>query len=207
MRKWRPRIAPPPRAFIEGTTARTIRSGLNRSRLAASCQAVSSKDSAGPAGGPPAFANSRSTPPNRSIVTLAQCCIASADLTSAAVPSVCPPNLAAAAWIAVSLREEMDTIAPSSTSACATANPSPRLAPATIATLPFKPKSIRASLVKRVGIRDQGSDRIWDPGSVLRGSFDRDDCWSSEHRCDRPKCLELPRVPTDPDPRSLIPDP
>ena len=46
-------MAPPPRAFIDGTTARTIRSVLNSSRFAASCQAASSNDSAGPDGGPP----------------------------------------------------------------------------------------------------------------------------------------------------------
>ena len=61
-------MAPPPRSFIDGTAARTMRSVLNSSRSIASCHAASSNEIAAPAGGPPALVNSRSTPPNRSIV-------------------------------------------------------------------------------------------------------------------------------------------
>ena len=41
------RIEPPPRAFIDGTAARTIRSALNSSRSTAFCHAASSNDTAG----------------------------------------------------------------------------------------------------------------------------------------------------------------
>ena len=78
------RIAPPPRACIDGTAARTMRSALNSSRSAASCQARSSNDSAAPAGGPPELVISRSMPPKRSLVAAAQRWMPSADLTSTA---------------------------------------------------------------------------------------------------------------------------
>jgi len=64
------RIEPPLRCFIDGTTARIIRRVLNSSRSTAFCQAASSNDNAEPAGGPPELVNSKSTPPNRSIVWL-----------------------------------------------------------------------------------------------------------------------------------------
>ena len=136
-------MAPPPRASIDGTAARTIRSVLKSSRSTASCQAASSNDSAAPDGGPPALAKSRSTPPKRSSVALAQRSMPSAERTSSGVASTCPaPSRFAAAQIAASSRDAIDTNAPSAASACATAKPRPRLAPATIATFPFNPKSM-----------------------------------------------------------------
>ena len=41
------RIAPPPRAFIDGTAARTMRIVLNSSRSIAFCHAASSNETAG----------------------------------------------------------------------------------------------------------------------------------------------------------------
>ena len=69
------RIEPPPRAFIDGTTARTMRSALNSSRSTAFCHAASSNDTAAPDGGPPLLVKSRSTPPKRSIVFFVQAAI------------------------------------------------------------------------------------------------------------------------------------
>ena len=83
------RIAPPPRATMEGTAARTMRSALNSSRSTAPCHAASSNESAAPAGGPPPLANSRSTPPNVSSVARVQRRMPSADSTSSGVASTC----------------------------------------------------------------------------------------------------------------------
>ena len=85
------RIAPPPRARIDGTTRRTVRITLSSSSSNAFCHAMSSKLSAVPAGGPPVLANSRSTPPNRSVVAAIHRVIASALLKSAATASARPP--------------------------------------------------------------------------------------------------------------------
>ncbi len=49
---------------------------------------------------------------------------------------------AAAAVIESVLRDAIETLTPSAASPRATANPRPRLAPATIATLPFSPDSM-----------------------------------------------------------------
>ena len=67
------RMAPPPRACIDGSAARTIRNVLNSSRSTASCHAASSNDTAGPVGGPPELVKSRSTPPKRCDVSAIQC--------------------------------------------------------------------------------------------------------------------------------------
>ncbi len=139
------RMAPPPRACMSGTAARTIRSALNSSRLAASCHASSSKDTAAPAGGPPEFVNSRSTPPKRFVVSPAHRVMSAADRTSTGRASTSPPIRPAALSIACASLDAMDTRAPSCASACATANPSPRLAPATMATLPVSPSSMLCS--------------------------------------------------------------
>src|ERR1700677_1290674 len=56
----------------------------------------------------------------------------------------------AAAEIASALRDDIDTRAPSAARARATANPNPRLAPATIATLFVKPKSMDLPLTSPV---------------------------------------------------------
>ena len=67
------RIEPPPRVRIDGTTSRTVRITLMSRRSNAACQAASSNPSAVPAGGPPVFANSRSTPPNSFTVVACHC--------------------------------------------------------------------------------------------------------------------------------------
>src|SRR5947199_6164640 len=77
------RIAPPPRACIDGTTSRIVRTALISSRSNAACHAASSNDSDAPAGGPPVLQNSRSTPPNVSTLALCHAAIASALLRSA----------------------------------------------------------------------------------------------------------------------------
>ena len=61
-------MLPPPRASIVGATTRTVRTTLITSNSNAPRQATSSKPDAGPAGGPPEFVTSKSTPPNRSTV-------------------------------------------------------------------------------------------------------------------------------------------
>ena len=81
-------IEPPPRAFIDGTARRTMRTALRTSSSNAPCHAASSNESVVPAGGPPAFTNKRSTPPNFSIVRACHAASESADFTSKAVPSV-----------------------------------------------------------------------------------------------------------------------
>ena len=141
------RIAPPPRARIDGTTRRTVRITLSSSSSNAFCHAMSSKLSAVPAGGPPVFANSRSTPPNRSVVAAVHRVIASALLKSAG-----DRQRPAAARRVDRRRRPLDarprrarrstTCAPSAASARATAKPSPLLAPPTIATLFVRPRSM-----------------------------------------------------------------
>ena len=143
------RIAPPPRAFIDGTAARIIRSVLKNSRFVASCHAASSNDSAGPAGGPPALAKSRSTPPSfRSSRRPRSECVAPTGHR--------PPSPARRAVSARDRRVGDRALVPRrdrhqrpfGASAFATAKPSPRLAPATMATFPFSPRSIDCSSFK-----------------------------------------------------------
>src|SRR4030081_1213689 len=72
-----------------------------------------------------------------------------ADRTSAVNPNAPPGRNSsirpAAAAIAAESREAIEISAPSCAKTRATAKPKPRLAPETIATLPFSPKSITTS--------------------------------------------------------------
>jgi xanthine/CO dehydrogenase XdhC/CoxF family maturation factor len=118
-------IAPPPRAFIDGTASRTMRTALSSSSSNACVQAWSSNESAAPAGGPPALTNSRSTPPIVCTVFSCLAVSASAERTSTAVPitsaPVSVPIRDAACAIAASPRELIETRAPSAASPRATA--------------------------------------------------------------------------------------
>ena len=106
------RIEPPPRDCIDGTARRTSRSALSTSSSNPPRHASSSKPSAGPAGGPPVFVKSRSTPPNRPIVSRCQLSIAAADLRSAETARTSTPcsslSLRAASSIAARSREAID---------------------------------------------------------------------------------------------------
>src|SRR5439155_21089096 len=107
---------------------------------------ASSKVCAATAGGPPVFVNSRSTPPKVSTVALCHRPIASASLRSAACARTRTPLsflvFSPAADTASRPRDAIDTWAPSSASARATAKPRPLLAPPTIAVLPLRLRSI-----------------------------------------------------------------
>src|SRR5688572_14074737 len=139
-------MAPPPRCFIEGAQSRTMRTALRTSNSNAPCHAASSNESTVPAGGPPALTKSRSTPPLLATVASNHAWMEAADFTSSTCGCACPPVSvairAAAALIESSFRELIETTAPSAARPFATAYPSPRLAPATIATFPFKPRSM-----------------------------------------------------------------
>src|SRR6476646_9860092 len=118
-------IAPPPRDLIDGTARRTIRTALRTSCSNVVFQTSSSNESVSPAGGPPAFAYTRSTPPNFSIVLACHAVSDATDFTSAAMPSVSMYVSAAIFFAAslteASLRDDTDTFTPSAASARATA--------------------------------------------------------------------------------------
>src|SRR5947207_10334148 len=143
------KILPPQRSIIEGATTRTVRTVLSKISSNAFCQPASSNEFTLPGGGPPEFVTSRSMPPKRSTVFRCHVAMFSAEQTSATHPIVVPPTSswtrAEAFAMASRSREAIETMAPSLARVLATAKPSPRLAPATIATFPFNPKSMTPS--------------------------------------------------------------
>src|SRR3954471_22667483 len=133
------RIAPPPRDFMCGTAARTIRMVLNNKRSAASCHARSSNEIASPAGGPPELVMMPSIPQNRSAAAAIHFSIASDDRTSTGIANTFEPVSRSirsdADVMDAGSRDEIETVAPSAPSAWATAYPRPLLAPAINMTL------------------------------------------------------------------------
>src|SRR3954469_12737245 len=138
-----------------GTAARTIRIVLNSNRSAASCHAASSNEMARPAGGPPEFVIRPSIPPNLSAVAAIHLSIASRDRTSTGMANTVDPvprSIREAADVIDDWsRDEIETIAPSCARTCATAYPSPLLAPAISMTLFLSCRSIQPLM--KVGSR------------------------------------------------------
>jgi len=100
---------------------------------------AAAEDTARPAGGPPELVMRPSIPPNLSAVAATHVSMASRERTSTGIANTFDPVSRsirdAADAIDAWSRDEIDTIAPSAASACATAYPSPLLAPAINMTL------------------------------------------------------------------------
>src|SRR3989441_5149821 len=145
------RMRPPPCLRMYGMTARVRRTVLIRLRLipAHHCSSVISTND--PVGGLRALFTRISIRPNRFAAVLTNRSASSALLTSACTGSTSPPMSAAAASRASLRRAQMATWAPSSTNSFATAFPRPRLAAATSAVWPRRPRSIHPPSLNRGG--------------------------------------------------------
>src|ERR1051326_6740140 len=138
-------IAPPPRFFIEGMTARAKRIAPITFRSKSYCHVSSSTSRNAPACDVPALFSSMSTPPQRpsvsstSFVTCA-CFVTSVGSAKTSAPVAFWTSFAAASRTS-GRRAHMTTFAPHCASFSAAALPSPSLAPVRIATLPLSPSS------------------------------------------------------------------
>src|SRR4051812_9849397 len=139
-------MRPHRRSFIFGSTARVSSTTLIRFWRTASCHTAAEWVSNGPAGGPPPFVTSTSTWPNSASVRAVRRERSSGFARSAATSTTRTPasvRIAVAVSRSVSApRAQMTRSIPSRASSSATARPSPRLAAATRATFPPRPRSM-----------------------------------------------------------------
>src|SRR5438105_4707390 len=118
----------------------TRRTAGSSSRSTACCTASAVKSTALPAGGPPEFQTTMSTPPNVSSVVWTIRSRSSGLVTSPGTARA--PICSASRSSSSRRRPRIATSAPSATSAWADARPSPEEAPQTIAVRPASPRSI-----------------------------------------------------------------
>lgn len=141
-----------------GMTRRLRRTVLSRLSSKADCQALSSKDSNLPKGGPPALLTSISIFPNVDALVSTNCAAWVASFTSTGMANTRPLLLArssSAVRSSVSgLRAPMTISAPSAASAAAQALPSPLLAARISAVLPLSWRSmiVKIGVIKIRGI-------------------------------------------------------
>ena len=138
-------MRPHRRSRMPGSTRRVRLSTLSRFCRIASRQTSAECARKGPAGGPPVFVTSTSTPPQRSVAALTTRSTPSGSVRSAATATTSAPAASSAAAVSrsgASRRAQMTSRAPSAASSSAIARPSPRLAAATRARLPRSPRSI-----------------------------------------------------------------